>query len=207
MHRLLRTIFHPNLTTNHQDHITDDTPIQLYKLLDEQQALGWHQLLYGRWSKQWITQHDTYCNNSSGKKWAAQMVHQIWLAVINKWLRRCEAEHNDSPTKTKNISTELEATIHSAYETSEQLDNTDREFFHQPITEILARNNKQKKQWIKRAQTFLSQGLHRARLRTKMKNHSISTFFAPRKQQSTTRSPDPHQATCPKAYPADLRPP
>ena len=207
LYRILHDALQLRTTSTTHDLTTDDTPIDIYTLHLEQQRLGWNQLLCGRWTTQWIKYYEASSNRTDGEKWAATTLFKLWQAVINKWHRRNEAEHNETPLTTNCITQELNSAIQSTYNESINLDHIDRLFFEQPVEEILMLNNKRKKKWITRAQKFLNQGLHRARLRTKMKNRSITEYFHPQKH-SNTKGPSPKPNLAQEyTKAADLRPP
>jgi ribonuclease HI len=84
-----------------------DTPYQLegpeeiQHLALEQERIGWHQLLFGKFVKEWRTVQEAYLEatktplkiNNHGVRWTCHLIHAIWREVRQLWDIRNEARH------------------------------------------------------------------------------------------------------------------
>ena len=191
LYNLLRTtLLNPPLP-DHPSTIADSTPIQLYKLHHEQNLLGWSQILQGRWSTQWVTQYDQLTHTSKGITWASQVLLKLWKIIINKWKRRCEAEHTANPSRQAASNEELDRHIDLLYASQHDLDHVDRIFFNQPVATTKSLPIHRKKQWTARATTFVHQGIRRATIRRKIQTQAITTFFLPKNTTLPFMGPPP----------------
>ena len=67
----------------------------------EQERIGWHQLLFGKFVKEWRTVQEAYLEatktplkiNNHGVRWTCHLIHAIWREVRQLWDIRNEARH------------------------------------------------------------------------------------------------------------------
>ncbi len=78
-----------------------DFPESLQPLLESQEAIGWEQLLYGRWSLLWREHQSRYLKRTrteetlfnGGVNWLGTIIKTIWQRCHKEWLRRNEDKH------------------------------------------------------------------------------------------------------------------
>jgi hypothetical protein len=84
-----------------------DTPYQfegpedIQHLALEQERIGWHQLLFGKFVKEWRTVQEAYLAatktplkiHNHGVRWTCHLIHAIWREVRQLWDIRNEARH------------------------------------------------------------------------------------------------------------------
>ena len=87
--------------------VFDDTAFQaegsaeIEALAAEQDHLGWHQVLLGRFSKKWISAQSAYLHQreipptgfNHGTTWLCQLIHTIWNELKQLWTLRNEDRH------------------------------------------------------------------------------------------------------------------
>jgi hypothetical protein len=88
--------------SNHHFQMNPNNREPLFRaLVNSQNKIGWHQLLKGRFSKQWTQiqdQHpldDTDIDNEkqSGDRWLKLTLHHIWTHLWTVWLKRNDDLH------------------------------------------------------------------------------------------------------------------
>ena len=176
----------------------DETPIILYTLCQSQHNIGWNHILCGRWSRQWVTQHDKI-------KWAGKLLHALWKTVIDKWQRRCTAEHAENPENIIRDTETLNLHIETIYSSADKLDAIDRQLLHSPIDKIKQMTNKQKRAWVRRIQPHVTTGLQRSQQQQKLNTQPITTYFLPKTTAEPATTIRPINSATARA--ADFDPP
>jgi ribonuclease HI len=97
---------------------------QYQQLVDSQTAIGWDQLIFGRWSQLW-THHQLeflkrnnkpITNTNHGTGWASSIIQIIWSHCRDEWLCRNEALHgNDHKARKSARTTKAQFKIRSLY--------------------------------------------------------------------------------------------
>jgi hypothetical protein len=79
-------------------------------LVEDQQCIGWNQLLFGRWSTLWTTHQTSYIqrrnihvtSTNQGDGWSSQVIALIWKHCYQAWIDRNHALHGHT-RQTKNL--------------------------------------------------------------------------------------------------------
>jgi hypothetical protein len=208
--KLLQTAITSQNITRDLHEPPDDAPITTYTLFQLQANIGWDQIIYGRWSKQWIQTYDITTKSDRGLQWASALLLDIWKALIHKWKRRCTTAHLDSPTNVETATTAINSQIDTMYETIDKLDSVDKKLLSRPIEDVKKLPLKQKKAWVRRTQPHLQTGLHRARIRQTLCTRPITHYFTPQNHLRDQQRPlhqNPRLLSSPKARRHDFDPP
>jgi hypothetical protein len=77
-------------------------PQKLCTAIKEQNLIGWQNIFYGRISTEfeaaqeehyrWLNLPDTRYN---GRRWASDLIHQIWKTTLTLWNNRNKAKHDN----------------------------------------------------------------------------------------------------------------
>lgn len=150
-------------------------------IIQQQKLIGYcDQLGKGRCSQEWVRQYNKYYKKD-GEKWATTTITQIWHFLYEQWKQRYEKLHdnNDDNSITKlNALLSLEPKIQAIFDQKDQLiDNIDQQVFTHPIQTISRQPIRFQKDWIKRTESFVKDGIKRAKIRIKQRTHSITNYF------------------------------
>jgi hypothetical protein len=109
----------PKLTTiatlQQEHNIPKQIAQQLYKAYQEQQLIGWEQILHGRISKKWenIATSNWTSNN---RKWTTGFINKTVRAAIDIWQFRVDNEFgSNEKTREQNRKIALQPKIEKAY--------------------------------------------------------------------------------------------
>ena len=202
---LLTAILKPDTLTP-TGRLDDETPIQFYPLCSSQSAIGWdHTIIRGHWSRDWVHLYDKLTNTNNGVRWASSLLHKLWQAIIDKWKRRCDAEHAETPETAARNEAAVDTQIDTIYESLSMLDSIDKKLLHKPAEVFKAMHLKRKRAWIRLVQPHVTTGIQRAKQRQKLNTRPITEYFTPR----APTDPKNTQRIAPNAIanPANFDPP
>ena len=115
----------PTLASLQRDH--PHIKFQPYKRLIAKQAkIGWKQLRYGRWSKQWEILQRRYSNKQKVKNtrtiWIGQVIRCLWTHAKTRWNARNSHLHDKDKNDRYNATKErLLARIKATYKHKDKL--------------------------------------------------------------------------------------
>jgi hypothetical protein len=156
-----------------------------------QHAIGWNQILKGRWSTEWVRIYDIIYPQQ-GEKYATNQLHSIWTATIAIWKQRCNALHNIEKNDPACFKQLLSPKVQALYAMKQEIDQIDRQALEQPMSTTMNLPIKHLKGWIKQTDSFIRQALLRRKKRIQLSTHAITQFFRP------TRSHSPPSAEAPQ---------
>jgi hypothetical protein len=102
---------------------------QYNQLIDSQSAIGWEQLLFGRWSQLWAYHQLAFLKRNNqpitptnhGDGWASQIITLIWSHCHDEWLCRNQALHGkDMKTRQLARATKAQFKIRFLYDIRSQ---------------------------------------------------------------------------------------
>ena len=83
--------------------LKEDYPALYHRLIEQQEHLGWHQILLGRFSTLWCDLQNSHLRRSpstggkhSGTSWILSMILTIWTEVQSHWEVRNKVKHGDT---------------------------------------------------------------------------------------------------------------
>ena len=83
--------------------LKENYPASYHPLIEQQEHLGWHQILLGRFSTLWCGLHNAHLRRSpstdgkhSGTSWILSMILTIWTEVQPHWEVRNKVKHGDT---------------------------------------------------------------------------------------------------------------
>jgi hypothetical protein len=138
----------------------------LRKGVNEQNRIGWQQILRGRFAK----------SLSGGDRHKEQDLRRvlrcIWDALLNLWQQRNElVHHNERETRAEKMKRKMEAKIHRCYRMKDMLRFQDRErLFTKNEEELLREDPTTVKNWLKIAEKMIRITRRETKARTREKN-------------------------------------
>jgi len=161
-----------------------------------QQQLGWKQMLYGRYSQQWITvihQHDPPIN---GQKLITKIIYLTWQQVLALW--KIRNLHLHPPTPQNSDRTRLRETIQQILHDAQQHPHLADMVGHIDIEQLMTKPTKTIQQFITRSHDHIREFDKAAATRARLNTHDIRNYF----QQQV---PTPTATTTEKNYLGHLR--
>jgi hypothetical protein len=173
-------------------------------LFQQQTALGWDQILKGRFTKQWAQQQNRFAQTTNGHAKIAILTFNIMTQVYNIWKIRCDVQHGTTQEDIKNkVLFQLSPHIHALYAAKAKLAVIDQRHLDIPLEQILALPLAQLEHWIERTTKLIKTGLRRAAIQQRLHTPSIQTFFHPQTQTKSKR-PANHNHLHRAAIPSSL---
>jgi hypothetical protein len=114
-----------NCRTNSRHLDRNQYPTALSKLISDQTAIGWDQIIKGRWTVEWVRQLDILTPDK-GEKNATNILVSIWNATLNMWSKRCSIIHEDAAQLNISQLQQITPKIEALYNTKNQLDRIDQ---------------------------------------------------------------------------------
>ena len=108
------------------------------ELYDEQSAIGWHQILYGRFSNKWSNIQSRHKPRYSAG-WQSTTICAIWTLLQELWFLRNNHLHVNSPASLDPIRDRLlHASVTELFDLQPALTALDQHLFPAPLTQTLA---------------------------------------------------------------------
>jgi hypothetical protein len=101
-------------------------PPQYHRFIQEQELIGWDQIVLGRWTMEWVHQLNRPHPNK-GADLAAQKLSQIWHTIIHLWHFRCDSQHNNKEALTERLNKTLHPKVLAIYAQKHRLDHVDQQ--------------------------------------------------------------------------------
>jgi hypothetical protein len=154
----------------------------LHRLVESQQAIGWNQILKGRWTTEWVRSYDLIYPNQ-GEKYATAQLTSLWHAVLTTWKQRCELLHDTETNHPSLFKKTLEPKVQALYAMKQEIDHIDQQALRQTIETTMNLPITQIRGWIKQTDAFIRQALRRRKKRLKNGTHAITSYFRPTNTQ------------------------
>ena len=123
------------------------------RLIDKQAQIGWKQLKYGRWSKQWEILQQRYSNKQKVKNtrtiWIGQVIRCLWNHTKTRWNARNSHLHDKDKNDQYNATKErLIARIKAIHKHKDKLITQDQFPFQRTIEEWKDITTAEMKHWL-----------------------------------------------------------
>jgi hypothetical protein len=176
---------------------------EAFKLVAQRQSeIGWTQLMHGRLTQHWGIAYESHClqqeTSMPGDEWIAKVIQLLWEYFLALWkVRNADRHGRDHDAKERLERARLELKIRALYAKEHDLTETAaRGIFQEPIETLLERPLRMIRSWLIRAEPYITQELKSTKIRRRMKNSDIRTFFpevrpqaAPQRDASTHKPP------------------
>lgn len=183
-------------------------------LIQRQSAIGWHQLLLGRFVTEWSALHEAYQASSdhqsthqSGTTWVVATITLIWTHLHHNWEERNQAKHgHDSTTQEQARLLQAQKEITETYELKSKVLPRDRDVFYpSPIHHFEQEPTSTKlRQWLNTWKPTILRSVKECETQGLNAYASIRSFFTHRHYNTNTQSntPRPQQHTHPQTPPS-----
>jgi hypothetical protein len=164
-----------------------------------QTDIGWPQLMYGRLTQHWGIAYELHCLKSKmpGDEWIAKVIQLLWDYFLALWKVRIDDRHGrDAAGKESLERARLTLKVRALYTKEYEItESAARGIFTEPIEDLLARPVRQIRNWVARADPYITTQLRSTKTRGRLRNTDIRSFFvvrpseAPPRDASTLRPP------------------
>ena len=145
-------------------------PDEVREVVMKQHEIGDRAFAEGCLHKDWRGLQTMYLNRiksrRSARRWIIQLIQKTWMVSWDMWDQRNAMVHNHKATRQEQISAQLHAEIREIHEFGRKhrfLPRVAKQFFRQPIEEILEMTDYQKRIWRRRGNKFLDNDRKRMR--------------------------------------------
>ena len=147
------TLLHSLQQWRHQTAEPIHLPIEIEQARQEQQAIGWRNLLEGLPSKKWSQIQQRFYNESqsrrTGKRWMTSILKALHTLGRDQWLHRNAVKHQTLRPRQKKMEDRLNSNICREYTKGpHHLPHGDTIRFNEPLAAILLRSLKYKQAWL-----------------------------------------------------------
>jgi hypothetical protein len=166
------------------------TSPQMVRLVTQQNAIGWDQILLGRFSIMWSAIQDDYyattINNTesrrrSGEQWQQAIISEVWSQWFLLWELRNKDQHGSNESTRQRIEREeVERTLRELYDLKEQMEPSVQQVLCQDITDHFNKPLWYNKNWLAVHGPLVKQSIRRARKNAIQGVKSIRQYFAQR---------------------------
>jgi ribonuclease HI len=169
-------------------------------LVESQGSIGWHQLIFGRWSQLWgyyqlqhLQRHNIPINhNNHGVGWTSKLILIIWSHFYEEWTTRNQALHGSDKQSWQNARrTKAEYKIRSLYKLREKCARSCQlAWFYQSADEHFQREKQVSslENWISLNETRIMAHVASQKSNRRQGQHSLTDFFP---IQPPGKAPDP----------------
>jgi hypothetical protein len=180
--------------SNHRFQMNPDNREPSFRaLVNSQNKIGWHQLLNGRFSKQWTQIQDQHLlddidndhEKQSGDRWLKLTLHHMWTHLWKVWLNRNDDLHgHENDEKERKRIEQLRFRVLALHSKHDLLLACDKPIFDMPIDEPMKLKSGELSTWVRLVTATIKRAIADAEQHLHDTNHSITAFLA-------TARPDP----------------
>ena len=174
--------FHVNPASN--------IPNEQIRLMARQNAIGWKQLLLGRFSQDWSDIQEAYyatmLNPKLGKKrtglrWQKAIITEIWTQWLIVWeIRNKDLHGATETTRARAEREEVERTLRDVYDLRKQMEPSVQQLLCRDIADHFAKPLWFNKNWLAIHGPLVKQSIKHAKKKAIQGVRSIRQYFTPR---------------------------
>ena len=163
-------------------------PMDVRKLILEQNAIGWRQLFSGRFSIEWSQiQHRYYSKHRKkvgnkrrdGSQWQVKLMGVLWDQWRIVWRMRNEAVHgHDAATRASAERAATDRELREVYDQRQHLEPHVASLLHQEEHEHRSRSRATNKNWLAVNLPIIRRSVSRVKKRSARGMQSLRTYFA-----------------------------
>jgi hypothetical protein len=169
--------------SNHRFQMNPNNREPLFRaLVNSQNKIGWHQLLKGRFSKQWTQIQDQHLlddididnEKQSGDRWLKLTLHHTWTHLWKVWINRNDDRHGGENDEKE----QLRFRVLALYSKRDLLLTCDKPIFDMPIDERIKLKSGELSTWVRLVTATIKRAIADAEQHLRDTNHSITAFLA-----------------------------
>jgi len=163
--------------TKSDAHTIDMYPPAFHLSFQTQSRLGWKQLYYGRFSKQWRNHLIKHQPHLGPARILTKTLSIIWNYVLSVWLSR----NSDQHASTDHFPLNMESDLNGIYAAKDRLpQHTQERIFTLTKDELLAKPKQYILNWIRHTKHYIRAELKIIAKQQRTNNQDIRLFFPPR---------------------------
>ena len=133
-------------------------PSTFRHVIASQSRIGWKQLLYGRFTTEWIYLHEITCTSQDtkhrdGERWLTELIILIWTHLHKRWLHRNSFAH-DKTTVTQTEDAQRQE-ITTLYSNQSSYHRSCQPVFATPLQNLLKQAGQAISSWLDHNLPFL----------------------------------------------------
>jgi hypothetical protein len=137
-----------------QDLTITHLPTSFDTLITEQAKIGWHQVIKGRWTTEWVRILDK-SSPGKGELLATTILTSIWRAVFQMWKERCDKIYGDSQATNNKTRTNLQPRVNALFALKNKLDHVDQQALAISPDSVQKMTTRSLQDWIVRTKSFV----------------------------------------------------
>jgi len=139
--------------SNSEPAIIDQNYPHMNEILRDQNKIGWHNFIHGKWSNKWVAQQREFLlkhdSKRSCKRWATAIIHKMFMVSWDMWEHRNGILHTASSYHYQQKRRSLDQNIKQEYRKgTHRLSQDDRKLLDKPLIEVLRLSNDDKQLWL-----------------------------------------------------------
>jgi hypothetical protein len=161
-----------------------DYPHRYQRLLKQQQAIGWNNLLRGKFSEDWRYLQDQYCHSHhiqmthKQRQWLTKLLRTMWIRIHDLWTNRNEDRHGrNSKAQFQASHHQAQRTIRALYLLREKVLSEDRDIFYSDLENHLQQPLRELSAWITAHQGLIAYSVRVANLAARSNTLPITEHF------------------------------
>jgi exonuclease III len=182
------------LATTPEEHFavptTSAMSTAITRLINKQNAIGWHHLWLGRYCQDWSEIQEAYyatmINSKEGKKrtgqrWQQSVIGEVWSQWFLLWDMRNHDLHGENASKRARAEREeVERTLRDIYDMRAQMEPSVQQLLCNDITNHFAKPLWYNKNWVAIHGPLVKTSIKRAKKKAIQGVRSIRQYFTPR---------------------------
>ena len=164
-------------------------PIELHRLINQQNLIGWHHILLGRFTNEWATLQDNFFirineeerrkkHKRTGQKWQTTMISWLWDQWWELWISRNKDVHGaDTAARAKAATREVHRTLRELYDLKNRVETPLKSLFFPTLQEHLDQPTWVNQNWISIHSALIRDNVKQVTTRAKAGMRSIRSYF------------------------------
>jgi hypothetical protein len=179
-------------------------PPRYQRLLKQQLAIGWFNLLRGKFSEEWNYLQTQYCvrhhrtMSHKQRQWLPKLLRTMWIRIHDLWLARNDDRHGrNSKTKAQANKHQVQRTIRALYQLKSLVLAEDYDIFYEDLEAHLQQPLRELNAWVLTHKGLIAYSARTAKMaaRSNMKpiteHFPILQFWRSRRYLPTELLPEP----------------
>jgi len=141
-----------------------------------QNSLGWKQILYGRYSTQWVSAMHQQTPPINGQHFLTKVIVLTWTQIVALWSLRNRHQH--PPATTNMDRSRLRNLVQQIIHEAQQDPHLEALVGHIQIDRLMSRPTKQIHHFINRSNDHIRAHKQAVETRAQLNNHDIRNFYS-----------------------------
>jgi exonuclease III len=155
------------------------------RLLKQQQAIGWNNLLRGKFSADWRYLQEQHCHRhhikmtNSQRQWLSKLLRTMWIRIHDLWSARNDDRHGrSSKEKSQASHQQAQRTIRALYLLRDKVLSEDQDIFYSDLDTHLQQPLRELNSWVTAHQGLITYSVRVANLAARANTKPITEHFS-----------------------------